>query len=155
MLVNNILSTDPRRRVSTSVNPIAWVGSRTWWWLFDTENTYMHKALLASLSYGYALPIISWPAGDGLVGPEDEDGSGSLDIDGFDGSLTGGRRVWGGSCNLLLISDHHRLHDLFQYIITWVMVDDGTDAAGAVVVKRTWMDWIIFYYFFYWLEEPG
>ena len=40
LLGNNILSTDPRRRVSTSVNTIAWVGSRTWWWLFDKENTY-------------------------------------------------------------------------------------------------------------------
>ena len=34
------------------------------------------------------------PVGAGLVGPEDEAGTGSFDIDGFDGSLTGGRRVW-------------------------------------------------------------
>ena len=34
------------------------------------------------------------PDGAGLVGPEDEAGTGSFDIDGFDGSLTGGRRVW-------------------------------------------------------------
>ena len=34
------------------------------------------------------------PDGDGLVGPEDEGGAGSLlDIEGSDGSLTGGRRV--------------------------------------------------------------
>ena len=31
------------------------------------------------------------PDGAGLVGPEDEAGTGSFDID---GSLTGGRRVW-------------------------------------------------------------
>ena len=37
---------------------------------------------------------LAGPDGAGLVGPEDEAGTGSFDIDGFDGSLTGGRRVW-------------------------------------------------------------
>ena len=71
------------------------------------------------------------PDGDGLVGPEDEGGAGSLlDIEGFDGSLTGGRRVWGDSYNHL----HHVWH---HNIATCVIVEDGTDDAGAVVVRRT------------------
>ena len=54
-----------------------------------------------------------------------------LDIEGFDGSLTGGRRVWGDSYNHLF----HVWHQMPD--ATWVIVDDGADDTGAVVVRRT------------------